>query len=408
MITPRGGYMAGQLADPIEHVRGAMPRLSDGFVLAPHFMAAYPDPIEPAVNVSDYLHMQTMDLEARTVTWADATDSAPSSRQLRWTIPPVGLVSRIAIDVDGGSSTGYDFTAGGGTGAVEASGRGPYHIVENVQLRINGGIAVFDCSGFGAMLIEAAESVESLPQTQGVGAVYSTAPVDVENTIYNYAPTGDHRPRWGISVPLSITPGNPLGMILAGNDQTSIELIVTLGSLARFAVLAGGASAALSLTFTPSVELFAVPEPGAYGAFVLPLLQWAHVNREWTQEVTATGDNSVTLDNHDNILQVIHTPILNGVVNTDAIERMRFVLNRSDYRFDDRLAGHLRRQRRAFGKDIPAIAWTFFTTRTMRDAIRADSYTDIRSILTIASGTTIGTAYLLTAERRLVQLDARS
>jgi hypothetical protein len=105
---------------------------------------------------------------------------------------------------------------------------------------------------------------------------------------------------------------------------------------------------------------------------------------------------------------VIHTPIINSVLNTDAIERMRFVLNRSDYRFDDRLATHLRRQRRAFGKDIPAIAWTFFSTRTMRDAIRADSYTDIRSILTIASGTTIGTAYLLTAERRLVQLDARS
>lgn len=407
MITPRGGYMAGQLADPI---RSHAPQLPDGFLLAPRYTgaAAYPDPIEPAVNVSDFLHMQTMDLEARTVTWASGTDSAPSTRQLRWTIPPVGLVSRLMIDVDGGSATAYDFTAGGGTGAAEASGRGPYHIVENVQLRINGGVAVFDVSGFGAMLVEAAEGVESLPQTQGIGVNYTTAPVDIDSTIFNYPNAADGRPRWGITVPLSITPGNPLGMILAGNDQTSIELILTIGSLSRFAVLAGGAAATLTLTFTPSVELFAVPEPGAYGAYVVPLLQWAHVNREWVQEVVATGDNSVTLDNHDNILQVIHTPILNSVLNTDAIERVRFVLNRSDYRFDNRLGTQLRRQRRSFNKDIPAIAWTFFNTRTMRDAIRADSYTDIRSILSIAAGTTIGTAYLLTAERRLVQLDARS
>lgn len=403
MDTTRGGYMAGQT---IERIGGNRPRLSDGFALAPTYMT-YPDPIEPAVTLADFLSMQTMDLETRTVTWASGTDTAPSSRTVRWTIPPVGLLSRISIDVDGGSSTGYDFTAGGGTGAVEASGRGPYSIVENVSLKINGGVAVVDVSGFAAMLIEAAEAVDSLPQTQGVGTVYTTAPRDIESTIYNYDPTQDHRPRWGISVPLSLTPGNPLGMILAGNDQTSIELVLTLGTLSKYAVLAGGGTAVLSLSFTPNVELFAVPEPGAYGQYVVPMLGWAHVNREWSQEVVATGVNPVTLDNHDNILQVIHTPILNSVLNTDAIERAQFVLNRSDYRFDERLASHVRRQRRAFGKDIPAIAWTFFTTKTLRDAIRADSYTDIRSLLTIASGTTIGTAFIHTAERRLVQLDNR-
>lgn len=389
--------------------RGLVPTLADGFSLAPTFAMAYPDPIEPNVNVSDFLHLQTIELNGQTATWASGVATAPSARQLRWELPPIGLLSRVWIDVDGGSATAYDFTAGGGTGAVAARGDGPYGIVDNITVRVNGGVALFDVSGFGAMLLEAAEAIEALPQTQGVGKVYTTAPTDIESTILTYDPTADMRPRWGISIPFSITPGNPLGMILAGNDQTSIELILTLTSLDRFAVLAGGTAAAtLTLTFVPTVELFAVPSPDAYGAYVRPLLDWAHVMRETRSDITSTGESWVTLDNHDNILQVIHTVILNGVINTDALDRGRFVLNRSDYRYDDRAATHWRRQRRAMGKDIPAWAWTFFSTKTMRDAIRADSYTDIRSGITVAAGTTLGVAFVNTLERRLVQLDQRA
>lgn len=369
----------------------------------------YPDPIEPEVTVSDFLHLQTLELSGQTAIWAAGVAGAPSTRQLRWELPPVGLLSRVWIDVDGGSSTAYDFTAGGGTGAAAARGDGPYGVVDNISVRVNGGVALFDVSGFGAYLLEAAESVDALPGTQGVGVVYTTAPTDIESTIWNYPNSADGRPRWGISVPFSITPGNPLGMVLAGNDQTSLELLLTLASKDRYALLSGGtADATLTLTFVPTVELFAVPAPDAYNQYVRPLLDWAHVMRETRQDVTATGENFVTLDNHDNILQVIHTAILNSVINTDAIDRGRFVLNRTDYRYDDRAATHWRRQRRAMGKDIPAWAWTFFSTRTMRDAIRADSYTDIRSGLTIASGTTIGTAFINTLERRLVQLDQRA
>ena len=387
--------------------RALIPQAPDGLALAPTYMA-YPDPIEPQVNLADFLHLRTIELNGQTATWASGVASPPSQRQLRWELPPVGLLSRIYIDVDGGTATAYDFTAGGGTGAPAALGDGPYGVVDNVGLKINGGVAVFDVSGFGAMLLEAAESTESLPQTQGVGVVYTTAPTDIESTIFNYPGAADGRPRWGISVPLSLTPGNPLGMILAGNDQTSIELVLTLTTLDRYALLAGGGTATLTLTFIPTVELFDVPEPAAFGQYVRPMLDWAHVCREWRQDITGTGEVPITLDNHDNILQIIHTTVLNGTVNTDALDRGRFLLNRGDYRYDDRAATHWRRQRRVFGKDIPAWAWTFFATKTLRDAIRADSYTDIRSMLTIAAGTTLGTAYFRTAERRLIQLDQRA
>ncbi len=372
-------------------------------------MINYPDPIEPAVTVADFLHLQTMVIDGKQATWASGTDTAAGQRQLRWQLPKVGLLSRIWVDVDGLTSTGYDFTAGGGTGAVAADAMGPWGLVESIELKVNGSVALFNVTGFGAYLLEAAEAPEALPAVSSVGTVYTTAPTDIESTILNYDPTQDHRPRWGISVPLSLTPGQPLGMVLAGNDQTSLELVLTLASLSKFAALAGGASATLALTFTPTLELFAVPDPAAFAQFVRPMLDWAHVCRETQQDIVATGDQRVTLDNHDNILQVIHTAKLNGVVNTDALESGQFILNMTDTRYEHGLATQMRRQRRALQKDIPAWVWSFFSTGTLRDAIRADSYTDIRSVIKVASGTTLGTGpWIRTAERRLVQLDARA
>jgi len=372
-------------------------------------MLNYPDPIEPQLTVADFLHLQTMEIDGKSATWASGTDTAASARQLRWQLPKVGLLSRIWIDVDGLTSTGYDFTAGGGTGAVAADGMGPFNLVEAIELKVNGSVALFNVSGFGAYLLEAAESPEALPGVSSVGTIYTTAPTDIESTIFNYDPTQDHRPRWGISVPLSLAPGQPLGMILAGNDQTSLELVLTLASLSKFAAISGGTAAAvMSLTFTPTIELFAVPEPGAFAQFVRPLLDWAHVCRETQQDIVATGDQRVTLDNHDNILQVIHTVKLNGVVSTDYISAGQFVLNLTDKRYQHGAASQWRQQRRVLQKDLPAWVWSFFKTSTLRDAIRADSYTDIRSILTVSSSATLGTApYVRTAERRLVQLDAR-
>lgn len=367
-------------------------------------LTQYPDPIEPAVTVSDFLHLQSYELETKTVAWASGTDSAPSNRTLRWVIPPVGLISRIDVNVDGGSLTAYNFTAGGGAGAAAANGEGPFGLVENVALRINGGVNLFDVSGFGTYLIEAAEGPTSFPTTAAPGEVDGT----VSEWVMTYDPTADSWPAWGISVPLSLTPGQPLGMILAGNDQTTIELVLTLDTLSKFAALTGGATATLSLDFTPNVEYFAVPEQAAFEAYVRPLLGWAHQNREWRQDITSVGDQAITLDNHDTILQLIHRAIINGAVDKYAVERLRFVLNRSDYRYNQSPGVHFRRQRRAIGKDIPAYLWPFFSGHSLRDAIRADAYTDIRSILSIRSGTNLGSvSYFMTTEKRLIQLDAR-
>jgi hypothetical protein len=365
----------------------------------------YPDPINPVIDVNDYLRLETQRVGSATVTWASGADTAPSQASSRFQLPKVGIAHRLFIDIDGGSATAFDLTVGGGASAVAANGQGPFGIIAGLALRVNGSSGWFDVSGFGTYLINAAENASAFPQTP-IGTIYTTAPTDIESTLFAY-PVVDGRPRFGLEVPISVSDTNPLGMLLLQNDQTTVELEIRWASLSNYAALTGGAVATLTLTASVVLEYFDVPPRDAFIAFFLPLLRWGHWWVEERQDITAAGRdaNIVSLDNHDTYLRVIHSAILNSILNTDAIEAVRFILNRQTYLYDHDDATQLRRQRtNTGGKDLPAYIWDFFKTGTMRDVIHADAYTDIRSVLDVASGTTIGTAFLRTATEKLVDL----
>lgn len=362
----------------------------------------YPDPIQPEVDVNDYLRLQTQRVGSATVTWASGADSVPSTSRSRFTLPKIGILSRLYIDIAGGSGTAFDLTVGGGSSAVAADGQGPYGIVEGIALKVNGGTGWYDVTGFGTYLVNAVEGADRYPET-APGTVYTTAPTDVASTIFDY-PVVDGNPRFGLEVPLCLGPGNPLGMILLQNDQTTVELEIRWDTLANYANLAGGAVATLSLTASVVMEYFDIPPRDAFLAFFLPLLRWAHWWREERKDVTATGrdTNFVALDNHDAYLRVLHYFVRNSITNTDNVTDLRFVLNKAVTLYDHDDATHLRKQRAAIGKDLPAFLWDFFQTGTMRDVIHGDAYTDIRSVLDIDSVT--GTCFLKTAYQKLVDL----
>lgn len=365
-------------------------------------MATYADPIQPQVDVNDYLRAQTQRVGAKTVTWASGTASAPSESRSRFTLPKVGLASRIYVDIAGGSSTAFDLTVGAGSSAVAADGLGPWGVIDGFTIRVNGGSGWYDVSGFGTFLVNSIESEDAYRQ-DAPGTVYTTAPTDIASTLYDY-PTTDGNPRFGFDIPFCLGPSNPLGMILLQNDQTTVELEIRWNTLDKYAALAGGAVATLSLTATVVLEYFDIPPRDAFLAFFLPMLRWAHWWREERQDVTASGRdaNIVTLDNHDTYLRVVHYLLRNSILNTDNITDLRFVLNRQHTLYDHDDATHLRRQRMAIGKDLPAFVWDFFATGTLRDVIHADAYTDIRSVLDVDSVT--GTCFLKTITEKLVDL----
>ena len=366
----------------------------------------YADPIQPQIDVNDYLRLETQRVGSATVTWASGTDTAPSVASSRFQLPKVGIAHRLYLDIDGGSATAFDLTVGAGSSAVAANGQGPWGIIGGLALRVNGSSGWFDVSAFGAYLLNNAEDASAFPR-DAIGTAYTTAPTDVASTIFDY-PIVDGRPRFGLEIPISVSATNPLGMLLLQNDQTTVELEVRWASLSNYALLAGGAVATLSLTLSVVLEYFDVPPRDAFVAFFLPLLRWGHWWVEERQDVTASGRdaNIVSLDNHDTYLRVLHTVTLNSVLNTDAIEAVRFILNRQTYLYDHDDATQLRMQRtNTGGKDLPAFIWDFFSAGTLRDAIHADAYTDIRSVVDVVSGSTLGaSAFIRTASEKLVDL----
>lgn len=369
---------------------------------APALTPTYADPIQPQVDVNDYLRTQTLRIGSATVTWASGSASSPSVPRSRFTLPKVGLLSRLYLDIDGGSATAFDLTVGAGASAVAADGRGPYQIVDGITVKVNGGSGWFDMSGFGTYIVNAIEDADAFPQTPP-GKAYGTAPTAMVGTLFDY-PVVDGQPRMGLEIPFCLGPSNPLGMILLQNDLTTVEVEVRWGTLDAYAALTGGAVATLTLTATLVAEVFDIPPADAFGQFFRPMLRWAHWWREERQDVTSAGRdaNVVSLDNHDTYLRVFHTLIRNGVLTTDNVTDLRFILNRNHTLFDHDDATHFRRQRKDVSKDVPVVLWDFFATGTLRDVIHADAYTDIRSVVDI--DTNAGTSFLLTASEKLVDL----
>lgn len=363
----------------------------------------YADPIEPATDVNDFIRSQTVRVGTDTVTHAAGTASSPSKPRSSFTLPKTGIASRLYLDF----VCAYDFTAGGGTGAVAADGRGPFQIVDRIEVAVNGGAFWFNVSGFGTYLLNAAEEAHSFPQ-DAPGTVYTTAPTDVASTIYNYAAAADGTTRFGLEVPFTLRPDNPIGMLLLHNDQTTVQLNIVWGNLDAYAALAGGASATLSTTVTVTMEYFDVPDRGVFAQWFLPYLQWAHVHNEEQQVISAQGRaaNAVVLDNHDTYLKIIHA-ILTGTtpaLDTDHVTDIRLMLNRNTTLRDDQAATHLRTQRRKIGKDLPVFMWNLFDRNRLRDALRADLYTDVRSEIDITGATLAATSKIVTVTEKLVWL----
>lgn len=366
------------------------------------------DPINPEVNVDDFLRVQTMRITPTdTVTWSSGTATAPSKSRSRWTLPKVGMLGRIILSIDGGSSTGYDLTIGGGAAAVAANGLGPWGIIDRITLRVNGGSAWYDVSGFGTMLLNALGEAGWFPEVQGGGTVYSTSPRSPSTTVFNYPVSADGRPRFEVEIPLVLRPDLAFGLLLLQNDQTTVELEIAWNNLDSYAALTGGAVAVMSLTVTPIMEYFDVPPRAVFDQYILPLLRWGHWHNEVRQDIVSQGRdaNIVKLDNHDTYLKVAHFLTLNGVLNVDNVSDVRFRLNGNTFLYDHDMQSHLRMQREdAFGRDLPAVIWNWFTDPTLRDAIRADMYTSIESVLDI-SGATLGTGpNIRTVYEKLVDL----
>lgn len=376
--------------------------------------AMAPQMAGPQPTAADFLRLFSMDVGTAAVSY-DATGPslAPSQRTVRFDLPRVGLFSRILVAFDA------DFTAveAAAAGQPAENGMAPYNLAERLQVKIGGSGSLIDLSGMGAHLMNELDKSPASAAFQAQPWPAAAGAVDVQHMVYAWdeaatPPVVTGHARWGYVLPASLHAGQPLGMILLGTDRTLATLEITLADLDAIvakAAFAAPTATIMDLTIRVTYEYFEVPAESAYAAFVQPILRYAHRLSEDRQDVVSVGPNAnvVQLLPYDAVLQVAHYFVLDGTLNATAIEAARFRLNRSVVRDEWIAATGWRQQRENLNRDVPALVWDFFERQSLRSAIRAGDYTDIRAELDLAAGTTIAAGdYVSTITRKIVDLGA--
>lgn len=369
---------------------------------------------QPMASAADFLRLFSMDVGTDSVTY-DATGPslAPSKRVLRFDLPRVGLFSRVLVDFEA------EFTAveAGAAGQPAENGLAPFNLAERLQVKIGGSGSLIDLTGVGAHLCNELDKSVASSAFQVQPWPAPAGDVDVQHMVYAWdeaaiPPVATGTAKWGYVLPGSLHAGQPLGMVLLGTDRTLATVEITLADLDAIvakAAFAAPTATIMTLTVRVTYEFFEVPGESAYGSFVQPILRYAHRLTEDRQDIVSVGPNAniVQLLPYDGILQVIQYFVLDGKLNATAIEAARFRLNRSVTRLEWIKATGWRQQREDINRDVPAVVWDFFDRQSLRSAVRAGDYTDIRTELDLAAGTTIAAGdYVSTITRKIVDLGA--
>lgn len=327
-------------------------------------------------------------------------------------LPKVGLLKRILLLVTGTAT----ITVGGG--AATLGTEGPFNLISRIRLVANGNTALFDCSGWGAM-IASLFSAYGFSGYGGRPVIPDTATVPgVANSVFsaaNYAAgvaNGANTWNFALEIPLGLADDwrDPVGLILAAAPDTQLTLEVTwassFGAAAARSVPVSttvDATATFAGTATPYVEFFTIPASAAD----YPDLRRIHV---WTevgpQTITANGDQDVVLQRGNTLQRIIHGVWTNTAPDGTNVSgrQLRFNSNEIPYQSSRQLDAVLQRKR--YVRDLPTgwYVWDLWNSGTPRDAINTLNLNEITSRLTLAGATVSGTSDIRTLTEQLITL----
>lgn len=330
-------------------------------------------------------------------------------------IPKVGFLKRIFVLFAGTITV----VLGGGTVAslgLEA----PFSIITRIRLVANGNTALFDMSGWGAM-------IASLFSAQAGFAGYGGRPVIPDSatavgpaatafSAANYAAglADTNAWRFALEIPLALSDDwrTPVGLLLAAAPDTELSLEVTFGGTLYSTAAAsrtiplvttGAATVTMAATVTPVVEFFTVP--GSRADY--PPLDRIHTWSEFgPQVIAANGDVDVVIPRGNTALRIIHSVFTNSAAdgtNVSALE-LRFNQNEVPYRLTRQALAVLQRKRMV--RDLPDGLYVhdLMNTGTLRDAVNTLNLNEITSRLTLAGATIAGTTDVRTFVEQLIKL----
>lgn len=328
-------------------------------------------------------------------------------------LPKVGLLKRIIVLITGTMT----ITLGGGTAALGAEA--PFSLINRIRLIANGNTALFDTSGYGALIA----SLFSAHGWSGFGSrpiipdsATVPGPAASAFSAANYAAgVSAGANTWYFALELPVALGDdwrePVGLILAAAPDTQLTLEITWGSTLYSTTAArttpvtvtGAATAALTATATPYIEFFTIPSsPADY-----PDLTRVHTFVETgPQTITANGDQDVVIQRGNTLMRVIHGVYTNSAPDGTNVtgRQLRFNSNEIPYQVNRQLDAVLQRKR--YVRDLPDgwYAWDLWNTGTPRDAINTLNLNELTSRLTLSGATISGTSDIRTILEQLIKL----
>lgn len=362
-------------------------------------------------SAADYLRLFRMNVGTDSVVYDATAGQTPSKRTVKFDLPRVGLASRVLVNFEA-VFTAVEAAAAGTPAAPHLA---PYSAAQRLQVKIGGSGSLIDLSGVGAHIVADIDGGISSEAFKAQPWPTPASTYDVQHQVYSWdeatvPPKVTGTARWGYTLPFSLTYGQPLGMILLGTDRTLATVEITMADLNAWvqgAAKANPAATKCTITVRVVYEFFEVPGESAYAAYVQPLLRYAHRLTEDRQDIISKGPNAniVQLLPYDAILQIAQYFVINGELDATDIDAARLRMNRSVVRDELIRPVMWQEQREQLGVDVPALVWHYFTRESLRSAIRAGDYTDIRTEIDINAAATIAAGdYVSTITRKLVDL----
>ena len=323
-----------------------------------------------------------------------ATVPIALGNQVSTELPRVGLISGIILNFSSVltlSAAGV-FTAGA-----------PWNILKRIAVNLNTGAAsIFNCSGFGAFIVNSRMLRSSM---------YLNAAMDNASSLI-----GANNVFFSLYIPIAM------------NDQLQFEngLINLQAPEVRMTIdltfAASGAEFVTNFTsITGNVNLsyvyYELPDPRSTQYPPLAL----HRILEERTAITAVGDQVYTFPRGGSLMQLCQVVTLNGahvtleqgLANSNLIDSVRMVLNKTDTVYNNSGRGWALWQALQQGGVNPvgkAIDWNFFdagATRAgegdSRDWINSEALSTLEFFTTINSGAVIGASAFLDNIRRIYQ-----
>ncbi len=327
-------------------------------------------------------------------------------------IPKVGLLKRILVLFSGTIS----ITLGGGTAALGAEA--PWSIISRIRLVANGNTALFDCTGYGAMIaslfsMHGFAGFGSRPIIPDTATVPGVAAAGNSAQVYIAAATDATAWRFALEIPLALSDDwrTPVGLILAAAPDTELMLEVSFGATFYSTTAArttpitttGAATATMAATVTPYVEFFTIPRSQAD----YPPLDRIHTWTEFgPQNIAANGDQDVTVQRGNTVMRLAHLVWTNTAADATHVTARQLRLNTNEipYQVATQVDAVLARKR--YVRDLPdgVYAWDLYNTGTPRDSVNTLALNELVSRLTLAGATIAGVSDIRTLVEQIVQL----